>query len=279
MLRAVTQLGVPVTVANGGTNNPNALGAGQIAFFDGTMFNGDANLTWDATNGLSTNSRSLSISETSASSTQGLIVGTGATKLVTFQGLDSGGTTFAFFGNNRQYGVGGWGATGWYGARTAFAYQVENGDQVRLYRFPAASNSGVQIWGVNSSGPAQYSENTLISDVSTLKFGIGGSGSAPFGGTAGAAYVDMASNKPLYFGTNDTLRVTIDSTGFLQMNGGKVYFSTDAAASQTAAGMYAGTGVPNNANGANGDFYFRSDGGVGSCIYQRRAGSWVATGA
>lgn len=55
----------------------------------------------------------------------------------------------------------------------------------------------------------------------------------------------------------------------------KIYPGTDAAAQQTAAGIYAGTGAPNNANGANGDVYIRSDGGALTTIYQRRAGAWV----
>jgi hypothetical protein len=38
-------------------------------------------------------------------------------------------------------------------------------------------------------------------------------------------------------------------------------------------------GPPPNTVGQNGDFAFRDDGGAGTCIYQRRAGSWVATGA
>lgn len=38
-------------------------------------------------------------------------------------------------------------------------------------------------------------------------------------------------------------------------------------------------GPPSNAVGQNGDFAFRDDGGAGTCIYQRRAGVWVATGA
>ncbi|MGH2926640.1 MAG: hypothetical protein ACRDL8_00365, partial [Solirubrobacteraceae bacterium] len=45
------------------------------------------------------------------------------------------------------------------------------------------------------------------------------------------------------------------------------------------AGLWSGNGVPNNTYGANGDFYFRGDGASGSCIYQKRAGSWVATAA
>lgn len=43
--------------------------------------------------------------------------------------------------------------------------------------------------------------------------------------------------------------------------------------------LLVGAGVPPNNMGSNGQFYLRSDGGVGSCIYQRRAGIWVATGA
>lgn len=56
---------------------------------------------------------------------------------------------------------------------------------------------------------------------------------------------------------------------------GKLYPATDAAALQTATGIYGNTGAPNNANGANGDFYFRADGGALTTIYQRRAGAWV----
>lgn len=55
----------------------------------------------------------------------------------------------------------------------------------------------------------------------------------------------------------------------------KIYPSTDGAALQTACGLYAGTGAPNNANGANGDIYFRSDGGALTTVYQRRAGTWT----
>jgi hypothetical protein len=59
----------------------------------------------------------------------------------------------------------------------------------------------------------------------------------------------------------------------------KIMPGTDAGALQTANGIYMGTGVPNNANGANGDFYIRTDGTAGSMLYQRRAGAWVASTA
>ena len=48
---------------------------------------------------------------------------------------------------------------------------------------------------------------------------------------------------------------------------------------QTANSLWIGSGAPANGNGANGDIYFRTDGGSGTTIYQRRSGVWVATGA
>lgn len=53
---------------------------------------------------------------------------------------------------------------------------------------------------------------------------------------------------------------------------------TPAGAAQTAVALYAGTGAPDNADGADGDFYFRSDGTVGAdtVIYHKEAGAWVA---
>lgn len=42
---------------------------------------------------------------------------------------------------------------------------------------------------------------------------------------------------------------------------------------------YSGKGVPSATLGANGDFYYRQDGSAGACIYQKRAGAWVATNA
>lgn len=39
--------------------------------------------------------------------------------------------------------------------------------------------------------------------------------------------------------------------------------------------IFYGTGAPNNANGADGDMYLRTDGAALTTIYQRRAGAWV----
>lgn len=43
--------------------------------------------------------------------------------------------------------------------------------------------------------------------------------------------------------------------------------------------LFSGSGVPPDTLGNNNDFFLRTDGGVGTCIYQKRAASWVATGA
>lgn len=75
-----------------------------------------------------------------------------------------------------------------------------------------------------------------------------------------------------YVGLDASENATIDGI----INGGdKIRPGTDAGATQTASGIYAGTGAPNNANGADGDFYLRADGGALATIYQRRIGIWV----
>lgn len=54
-----------------------------------------------------------------------------------------------------------------------------------------------------------------------------------------------------------------------------IYPGTGAGTDQDKAGLLAGEGAPSNGNGNNGDFYFRSDGGALTTIYQKRAGAWV----
>lgn len=43
--------------------------------------------------------------------------------------------------------------------------------------------------------------------------------------------------------------------------------------------VHAVIGVPSASLGANNDFALRADGAAGACIYQKRAGVWVATAA
>ena len=46
--------------------------------------------------------------------------------------------------------------------------------------------------------------------------------------------------------------------------------------SQNVTGLLAGNGVPSNAVGQNGWFYFRGDGTVGSNVYKKSGGTWTA---
>lgn len=50
----------------------------------------------------------------------------------------------------------------------------------------------------------------------------------------------------------------------------------DDGTAQTDVAMYSGNGAPDNAEGADNDFYFRGDGAAGSYIYHKEAGTWVA---
>lgn len=84
--------------------------------------------------------------------------------------------------------------------------------------------------------------------------------------------IDSGTTGSLSFKTNQVVRATIVNTG-------QLYPATDAAAAQTASGIFAGTGVPNNANGNNGDYYYRSDGTAAPTAtkdhcYFKAAGAW-----
>lgn len=45
---------------------------------------------------------------------------------------------------------------------------------------------------------------------------------------------------------------------------------------QSATGIWACTGLPNDVDGANNDYCFRSDGATGSRLYQKQSGTWTA---
>lgn len=62
------------------------------------------------------------------------------------------------------------------------------------------------------------------------------------------------------------------------LSSSKVYPTMPDGSNQTVAGIYAGDGAPNNAEGSNGDFYFRGNGtkAGNTVIYHKEAGAWVA---
>lgn len=50
---------------------------------------------------------------------------------------------------------------------------------------------------------------------------------------------------------------------------------TSASSFTVLTALYGGTGAPSNSDGADGEFYFRSDGAASTTIYHKRAGAWV----
>jgi hypothetical protein len=80
----------------------------------------------------------------------------------------------------------------------------------------------------------------------------------------------------LSLGTQGTAKHVIDFGGDLHGVAGKWFPPTPPKATQSVCAISAGTGAPNNADGANGDIYFNAAGGALTTIYQRRAGAWVA---
>ena len=80
--------------------------------------------------------------------------------------------------------------------------------------------------------------------------------------------------------TNLTVSGTLVVSGVTTHNGivnmaAALRLATPAGVAQTASQLWAGSGAPNDTNGANGDFYFRSDGGTGTWLYNRASGTWT----
>jgi hypothetical protein len=89
------------------------------------------------------------------------------------------------------------------------------------------------------------------------------------------------------FFTDGTLRAPGDNLYDIGASGasrprniyaGGGHYLGNTTATQGGA-LFGGSGVPAAGLGANGDVYFRSDGGAGTTMYQKRAGAWVATAA
>lgn len=86
-------------------------------------------------------------------------------------------------------------------------------------------------------------------------------------------------------GTYELVFPAISVTPLMAINGaakttqmsGAFYPATPVGGPQSNSAMYGGTGAPNNANGNNGDYYFRSDtpGTGNQRIYVKSAGAWV----
>lgn len=93
---------------------------------------------------------------------------------------------------------------------------------------------------------------------------------------SGTTSASMSADKNLWVvANNSSARMILTTSGMVLFQNG-VRPGTDAGAFQTVCQLFAGNGAPNNANGNNGDFYFRGDGGVGTNVYKKAAGAWGA---
>lgn len=72
-----------------------------------------------------------------------------------------------------------------------------------------------------------------------------------------------------------TVAITHTKVATLPNNPSREVSSDAWNESHTLNGLSSGAGAPSDLNGANGDFYLRSDGGALETIYQKRAGVWV----
>lgn len=91
----------------------------------------------------------------------------------------------------------------------------------------------------------------------------------------GAYALSVNNSKDLRIGgTQTSPNLQLRNSGRIASNE-HIYPGTPALAGQANCGLLAGSGAPNNANGNDGDIYFRSDGGALTTVYQRRTGAWV----
>jgi hypothetical protein len=70
---------------------------------------------------------------------------------------------------------------------------------------------GATLQNINNT--LGYVDLQLLSDISDMRFGTGGTGTTPYNGPAGSGYLGMVSNYGLIFATNNTVRVYIKNSG------------------------------------------------------------------
>lgn len=153
--------------------------------------------------------------------------------------------------------------------RTLSVKSAEPGvDPLTLYKDKGLTPNDEQgfIAFVNADANVQYAVMHVTSDRFRWSGGNG----------IKLAFVTNSQDQLFQVGINGAIiAIQVDGpTGQVKL-GNKLYPGTDAAAQQTAAGIYAGSGVPSDANGADGDFYFNGAGGAMTTIFQRRSGAWV----
>jgi hypothetical protein len=164
------------------------------------------------------------------------------------------------------------------GATTITGGQVTIANNLRASRAVVAGNNDLSILNTDNTNAASSARVVISAGGSTagdpfVIFDIAAVTDWAVGvdNSDGDSFkIAMAAS----LGTAATDFVRIPATGEFQ-TARKIYPSTPPGAFQTSCGLFGNVGAPNNADGANGDIYFRSDGGALTTIYQKRAGAWV----
>ena len=86
-------------------------------------------------------------------------------------------------------------------------------DNIKLDVVGTQNNGAIAYRVKNLSTSNGYAIADMSSDISQMKFGVGGTGSTPFGFSEGAGFLGMATNHSLTFATNNTVRMSILNTG------------------------------------------------------------------
>jgi hypothetical protein len=139
--------------------------------------------------------------------------------------------------------------------------QYGTATQIRMGNFGPGGESGIQFGTALDTNLYRSAANTLKTDDTFIAAGglfATGSGVEAPNGPGVAATGDISGK-----------RIRVGASGIENVSG--------AYAGATAQGgtIAYGTGAPVNANGIDGDIYFRVDGGLLTTMYQRRAGAWV----
>lgn len=196
---------------------------------------------------------------------------------------EQAGTSLSTGPNNTMVGSSAGKQTTTGGSNTFIGRASANANQTGGFNTAVGHATGFQYTGGDS--------NTWIGNQAGNAQGAAtpttGSSNVAIGELSGSTATGV--NNTICIGTNATVstsnatRLGNTSTSTCAIMGtttlsNKLYPATDAAAVQTAAAIYAGSGAPNNSNGANGDFYLRGDGTAAgnNVIYHKEAGSWVA---
>jgi hypothetical protein len=153
---------------------------------------------------------------------------------------------------------------------------------------PVAGFIDIRSTGSVSVGSVFLAASPFISGGGTITqyngLQVRDAGSASIGTVNGVLIADQTLATVAMSGIRSELsagagKKNINVTGTADNSlAGPLYLAQDNKTQQTACALYAGTGVPDNANGNNNDFYFRGNGTIAgsTIVYHKEAGVWVA---